>query len=331
MRTALRPVVRGLGLALVLQGFLLVASTSVQAFTLLPLHTPKISLTLPSLPRLPVSLPHVSLPQLPTGSVSPPQVSVPQVSPGGVASVAGSALGATSTGYSAAGQPLSLGSGQAGAPGAAADQTAGARQQAALHAAHIREQRRARAQQQRLHALVWRMRACLGAIAPGQAQALRLATGIGASRSYLPRQLARVLGVSLSREGRIERSALAALTGAEENGGCGGEGVIKAATVVVDTTAQFVSLAPTTQPAAGQRPARTAQTPPVRSRPATETVRPPRATASTRSAFSGPLPPGIRSGSSIAEWLFLLAAAAIASWLAVSDLRSRMRGRSRRV
>ncbi len=70
--------------------------------------------------------------------------------------------------------------------------------------------------------MILRYMGCLAAIAPRQARALSLRTGIGVRRKYSLAETARALRVSIRRELQIERSAVAALTRADRHEHCAG-------------------------------------------------------------------------------------------------------------
>ena len=70
--------------------------------------------------------------------------------------------------------------------------------------------------------MILRYRGCLAAIAPRQARALSLRTGIGLRRKYSAAETARALGVSIRREHQIERAAVAALARADRHEQCAG-------------------------------------------------------------------------------------------------------------
>ena len=68
--------------------------------------------------------------------------------------------------------------------------------------------------------LVARLRGCLSAIAPDEARALMLRSGVGVRRSYRAGEVARMLGITSARENQIERRAAAALQTAAGERSC---------------------------------------------------------------------------------------------------------------
>jgi hypothetical protein len=153
--------------------------------------------------------------------------------------------------------------------------------------------------------IVSRFRTCLTAIATREARALTLRTGIGARRSYSRRDVARILGVSLGREGQIERQAVGALQTAAGDGFCAG--ATRAGVLLAENDESSLLAAELPTPLATRAPASSARRE-HRGKKAT-----PSGSAHTVSGASAaiPLPPP-PSGSSFTELLLILLAAAAA-------------------
>src|SRR5437588_653957 len=75
-----------------------------------------------------------------------------------------------------------------------------------------------------LRRLVTRLQGCLSVIAPEEARVLMLRTGVGVGRSYRSGEVARILGITSTRENQIERRAAAALQTAAGERSCAAAG-----------------------------------------------------------------------------------------------------------
>jgi hypothetical protein len=177
----------------------------------------------------------------------------------------------------------------------------------------------------RLRLIVMRLRGCLSAIAPQQAEVLVLRTGIGLRRSYRPDQIARILRVTLPREAQIERSGVSALQSAARDGSCTGArgattgGALFVAGTELPSWAHPISAARVGTGSASLGGLHSAQ------------YRRHRARHAISGATTGPpaviIPP--RHGR--VDWVFgvfVISVLAVAGWLIVSDLRSRTGKRS---
>jgi tetratricopeptide (TPR) repeat protein len=96
--------------------------------------------------------------------------------------------------------------------------------------------------QRSLRRLVSRLHPCLSSLPPRQRRVLVLRTGFGTQRGYSRRQVARILRVSLQREGTLERQAVKALDEASAQDHCGNpvapiqNAVLRAVSVVLSLT-----------------------------------------------------------------------------------------------
>jgi outer membrane biosynthesis protein TonB len=99
----------------------------------------------------------------------------------------------------------------------------------------------------RLRRLVSHLKGCLSSLAPRQTNVLVLRTGLGLKHAYSRRQVARILHVTLQREGAVERQAAAGLRGASARGRCmsGQSSVPKAVALTVSLLASTNQLGPT--------------------------------------------------------------------------------------
>ena len=241
-----------------------VPTTGVPTPTVPALQVPTV--TVPAMPTVPIpSLPLPSTPAAPSvhlpspvrssasssslGSLHAPTVaralggsagSQSEVTPSAYAGAASSASGAGGSAYAT---DSSAGDGIA----AAGSQEASSRDRAQL----------ALSPQAALRRLVLRLRGCLAALPPRQAQALVLRTGIGLPRDFSREEVARLLRVSLQQEGRIEHDAVAGLDNLSHARCAGSRASLQAATHAAVTGAlallrQSTPAAPSATPSAGR-------------------------------------------------------------------------------
>ena len=293
-----------------------------------PLPTPTVIVPTVSLPKpsLPIPAPTVRKPSVPQSSVP----SVPSQSVTGRVPLAGRSLNpqdsANAGVRSAEGKPEAS---PEGPNGYRASLTTASPRPTARDATRRGSTSRGRSgpllSQQRLRKLVAQHKGCLSSLASRQSKVLMLRTGIGVKHAYGREQVAKILGVTLQQEGRLEREAVTGLTVASTNGRCGNPlGPVGSAMHLVARAALsfFAGRSPTGENSPAARPSVVRRAPvPPRSRTEAATNRPAGAGAPrVRSAgIATPQEGGF-------DWLLLaalLAIAATAVWFIFSRRRQR--------
>lgn len=205
------------------------------------------SVTVPSVPVPVVPAPPVSAPPVP--SVSVPRVSAPAApappAPAPAASspsaswptaVADTVVQATTEGVGFTVSPSGTG------PVGNASSVAGHSDRAASRRGHAGS---APFSERYLIRTVSRLRTCLSVIGSHQARALMLRTGIGVRRRHSRRAVARILRVTLHREGQIERKGVTALRTAAAEGFCAGPSHTTGLTAEANETSLLAAELPT--------------------------------------------------------------------------------------
>lgn len=202
------------------------------ALTVPPVTTPSTAVNGYSTPSIstpsgapPISWPSVSTPSIPSASV--PSQSVP--SPSAAVQHASDAIaGAPQTRW-AGSTPHTTGAGEDSLLPSSSSQPQDASSTATT--AHTSDAKRGSAasdgagirhsfSKRYLRGLVLRFKSCLAVISTRQEKVLALRTGLGLKQSYGPSRVARILHVSVAREGQIEHNAVAALGSAAAAGFC---------------------------------------------------------------------------------------------------------------